>query len=188
MRNSKSRLKAPSSSQIYSISVRKRKLLAGESSTGRPFTTYEVVCAHIWQRVTIAREVADKEKSRLFIGIDIRGRFASYPQYYFGNGAIFTSAIAPVAELKKERLSHTANLVQKAIADFKEDKVQAVLGFLSDKSKDYHCLRFNSVTDMVVRSSPRLRMYETDFGWGRPIAVTFDIKLNHDGAILKYHF
>ncbi|KAJ7287965.1 hypothetical protein O6H91_Y312500 [Diphasiastrum complanatum] len=167
--------------------IHKLKNLTAQSVNARPFTTYEVICAHIWQRVTIARDIADEKPCKLVMAVNLRGKFAGLPQHYCGNGALYTAATATAAQLKQGRLASAAALIHQTIVRYTEEKVEALLELIAEYmgNKEMEVsVDWDSDADMLVRSSPRLRMYETDFGWGRPTAVAFDTYLNHNGSLL----
>ncbi|KAJ7281229.1 hypothetical protein O6H91_Y363200 [Diphasiastrum complanatum] len=57
---------------ITKKTIHELKISTAQCVDARPFTTYEVITAHIGQRVTIARDIADEKPCRLFVLVNLR--------------------------------------------------------------------------------------------------------------------
>jgi hypothetical protein len=140
-------------------------------------STYTVTCAYTWVCLAKAEGVRDA-KFLLGINVDARRRLdAPIPATYFGNCIGFR---APVAErnelLGEDGVVVAVNVICEAITSLDD-------GVLSG-SENWLPLIFAIKTQRVVgiAGSPRFKLYNTDFGWGRPRKVEM-ISIDRTGAI-----
>jgi hypothetical protein len=89
----------------------------------------------------------------------------SIPKTYFGNCiSSFTVAVKRDELVGKNGIVVASNGIEKKIRDFKSN---ALLGAESLMS-EYRDLSKPGTSLVVVAGSPKLAVYETDFGWGKP--------------------
>ena len=164
-------------------SIEKLKAEAGGS-----YTSYEVMCAHFWRKVTQARLSPPDTKVRFMVMANLRSKMdPPLPPSYFGNVLDTTSCDARAANVLGEELGHTARRIHEAVLMCTPDSLVANIHWLE--------LRGNSSADarkdwgefqmMGAVSSPRFPAYQVEFGWGRPAAVR-SAKVPGDGEMVLF--
>mgnify|MGYP002776917159 CR=1 FL=1 len=150
-------------------SIKKLKAEAGGS-----YTTYEVLCAHFWQRVTEARQSSRDTKLRFMVVANLRSKMdPPLPSSYFGNVIHLSTAYALTGDLLDEELGHTAERIHEAVLACTHESLVSCLHWLELHGNSFEEIRNDSTGyDMMgVVSSPRFPVYDVEFGWGRPDAV-----------------
>eukprot|EP00249_Psilotum_nudum_P021366 c28085_g3_i1 orf=708-1838(-) len=157
--------------------IRKLKNLALQHGLATSFTSFEVLCAHVWKHVTKARQLNGAQKVRCFFLLNTRSRLnPPLPDGYFGNALCRGSALTTAAELVGESLAATAARIHQNIVAYDDGTIRRELEEVEkfDPSMFPKLSKSNEEANqwsVNVASSPRFRVYETDFGWGRPEAV-----------------
>lgn len=89
----------------------------------------------------------------------------SIPKNYFGNCLASYIVVVKRDELiGKNGIVVAANGIERKIRDFKSDPLLGAESLMSD----YRELSKSNKSILVVAGSPKLGVYETDFGWGKP--------------------
>ncbi|KAF7848229.1 hypothetical protein BT93_L2180 [Corymbia citriodora subsp. variegata] len=140
-------------------------------------STFVVTCAFIWVCMIKSKEkehelhdqsssesVKDKLCYFCFVE-DCRNRLAySIPSTYFGNClGIHCLSEKRNALLDISGITHTARSIGRTI---KEVKIKGGSIGLGEWIKDRKVIDIEDL--VIVAGSPRLKVYDTDFGWGRP--------------------
>lgn len=150
----------------------KRRISITETATFKNVSAFSLICAHTWFCLAKAEEISD-DKSLVFL-VDCRSRLdPPLPATYLGNCIAprfavvereallgkqgFVAAVNAISEAMK-------GLENKSVLDGAENWVSVVVGnmhrSINKRRKVYS-----------VASSPRFKVYDTDFGWGRPRKV-----------------
>ena len=172
---------------VFDVSASSIKKLKAEA--GGSFTTYEVVCAHFWQRVNVARQSPPKTKIRFAVLTNLRTKLTPpLPASYFGNVIGFGLADTRAGTLRGEDLATIAARIHGAALDGGNPECL----FESMHWLDLHGNRFVELwqgwfglEQMNVASSPRFPAYKVDFGWGFPAAVRSS-KVPGDGEMVLF--
>ncbi|KAJ8771446.1 hypothetical protein K2173_026623 [Erythroxylum novogranatense] len=165
----------------------KSKVNANLPSDGsKPFSTFQALSAHVWRHVTQARELKPEDITVFTVFADCRKRVnPPMPDSYFGNliQAIFTATAGGL--LLKHPPEFGASVIQKAI-DMHNAKA------IEERNKEWEAApkifqyKDAGVNCVAVGSSPRFRVYEVDFGWGKPEAVRSGSNNRFDGMMYLY--
>ncbi|PKA66432.1 Phenolic glucoside malonyltransferase 2 [Apostasia shenzhenica] len=162
----------------------KQRLHDKATEEGKPCShcsTFSVSCAYAWVCVVKSRpQAADDVEARLFFAVDSRRRIRpTIPAHYFGNclgSACFVRARA--GELTgKDGVLVAGEAIGKEIEALEGADVYAEAAGIFPKIME--AIPHQPVT---VAGSPRLRIYETDFGWGKPEKVEVT-SIRETGAI-----
>ncbi|TXG55267.1 hypothetical protein EZV62_020523 [Acer yangbiense] len=137
-----------------------------ESSQIR-ITTFVVICAFMWVNLVKLQEKISgnlDDDTLYYFGslADCRERFefSIIPRTYFGNCVMYFHVSAKRRELMEESgIAVAAKFIGKRLCEL--DK--GILAGVAGAGKAMKSGRFISVA-----GSPKFRVYETDFGWGRP--------------------
>ncbi|KAK4350870.1 hypothetical protein RND71_030183 [Anisodus tanguticus] len=151
-----------------------------------PFSTFQSLSAHVWLAVTRARQLKPEDYTVYTVFADCRKRVdPPMPESYFGNliQAIFTVTAAGL--LLSHPIEFAAGMIQKAI--LKHDaKV------IDERNKEWESspkifqYKDAGVNCVAVGSSPRFKVYDVDFGWGKPESVRSGSNNRFDGMVYLY--
>ncbi|KAK6240240.1 hypothetical protein QUC31_005709 [Theobroma cacao] len=147
---------------------------------------YVVTCAFVWgclMKAACNEGVADKCPNDYpsYLGFNAGGlsRFdCRVPSTYFGNCVGFGRCEATRGDLMGE---NGIILAAKAIGDTVKKLDKALLGEAERWISDWEVF-YRSEPHMMVVGSPKVHLYETDFGWGRPNKIE-EISIDQCGAI-----
>ncbi|KAM3741804.1 hypothetical protein ACB098_07G024900 [Castanea mollissima] len=166
------------------------------ASTIRPYSRYEAISGHMWRCACKARRVPDHDNqpTRVRILVDIRNRLnPPLPRQYFGNAICATvTSTCLYGDLLSKPLSYSAGKLREAIKTVTDEHIRSNLDFLASR-KHVRGLRSSFdirglSTEAPFLGNPNLSLgcwmnlpvYDTDFGWGKPIYVGPGL-LNMDG-------
>ncbi|KAH7572535.1 hypothetical protein JRO89_XS04G0271600 [Xanthoceras sorbifolium] len=169
------------------------------NSTGRPYSRYETVTAHIWRCACKARGHKPEQPTALGVCVDSRSRMQPpLPPGYFGNATLDVIAVSSSGEVISRPLGYAASKIRKAIMTVSDEYVRSGIEFLKrqpdlTKFQDLHALGgddgpFYGNPNIGVVSWLTLPMYGLDFGWGREVYMgpgTHDF--DGDSLILPSH-
>eukprot|EP00250_Pteridium_aquilinum_P015453 c22587_g1_i1 orf=803-2362(+) len=141
----------------------------------RPFTSYEVLSAHVWRCTCLARDLQEAQPTKLYIATDGRSRLQPpLPSDYFGN-VIFTAApVEHVGRLVNAPLADAARLIRKTVQIMDDEYLRSALDYLDMQpnlevfSRGAHTFRS---PNLGITSWVRLPIYGADFGWGPPLSM-----------------
>lgn len=156
------------------------------SDGSKPFSTFQSLAVHIWRHVSQARNLKPEDYTVFTVFADCRKRVdPPMPDSYFGNliQAIFTATAAGL--LLENPPSFGALVIQKAIEshdakaiDERNKAWEAAPKIFQFKDAGVNCV--------AVGSSPRFKVYEVDFGWGKPVGVRSGSNNRFDGMVYLY--
>ncbi|KAK8690374.1 hypothetical protein V6N13_073908 [Hibiscus sabdariffa] len=156
------------------------------SPASKPFSTFQSLAVHIWQHVTRARNLKPEDYTVFTVFADCRKRVdPPMPESYFGNliQAIFTVTAAGL--LVANSLDFGASAIQKAIEAHDGKAIEA-------RNKEWEAdpkifeFKDAGINCVAVGSSPRFKVYDVDFGWGKPEGVRSGSNNRFDGMVYLY--
>ncbi|CAL9752392.1 unnamed protein product [Musa acuminata subsp. burmannicoides] len=129
-------------------------------------STIMATYAYVWVCLVKARAYGSDRTAHFIFAADCRGRLRPLPAAYFGNciGACFVEAKAGDL-LRENGVVSAAKAIGKVIEEFADDPLRGVETWPE---------RIKSIVPqqpLSVAGSPRFRVYDLDFGWGRPKKV-----------------
>lgn len=152
----------------------------------KPFSTFQSLSTHIWRRVTAARGLKLEEPTVFTIFTDCRKRVdPPMPESYFGNliQAIFTGTAAGI--LLGNPPEFAAGMIQAAIGAHDAAAIER-----RNKEWEENPIIFQfkdaGMNCVAVGSSPRFKVYDVDFGFGRPERVRSGSNNRFDGMVYLY--
>ncbi|XVF50860.1 hypothetical protein PTKIN_Ptkin04bG0137600 [Pterospermum kingtungense] len=156
------------------------------SDGSKPFSTFQSLAVHIWQHATQARNLKPEDYTVFTVFADCRKRVdPPMPDSYFGNliQAIFTVTAAGLLLANPPEFG--ASIIQKAIEahnakaiDERNKEWEAAPKIFQFKDAGVNCV--------AVGSSPRFKVYDVDFGWGKPEGVRSGSNNRFDGMVYLY--
>ncbi|PUZ52723.1 hypothetical protein GQ55_6G292600 [Panicum hallii var. hallii] len=152
----------------------------------KPLSTFQSLGAHIWRAVSRARGLGPADITAFAVFADCRARLdPPLPPAYFGNliQAVFTGV--PAGMLLGGPPELAAGLLQKAIDEHDAAAVARRLEEYEAAPKLFHYSDAGP-NCVAVGSSPRFRVYDVDFGFGRPERVRSGGNNKFDGMVYLY--
>ncbi|XP_060203688.1 BAHD acyltransferase DCR [Lycium barbarum] len=158
----------------------------GSGSCATTFSTFQSLSAHVWLAITRARELKPEDYTVYTVFADCRKRVdPPVPESYFGNliQAIFTVTAAGL--LLAHPIEFAAGMIQQAI-------VKHDANAINERNKEWESnpkifqYKDAGVNCVAVGSSPRFKVYDVDFGWGKPESVRSGSNNRFDGMVYLY--
>lgn len=161
-----------SKEQILSL---KSRAASHASAEDRPFTSYEVLSAHVWRCTCLARDLQDSQVTKLYIATDGRSRLKpSLPSGYFGNVIFTATPMECVGHLVDAPLADAARNIRMTLHKMDDEYLRSAIDYLELKPNITSLARgahtFRS-PNLGITSWVRLPIYATDFGWGPPVSM-----------------
>ncbi|PON33697.1 Transferase [Parasponia andersonii] len=157
-----------------------------DGSNSKPFSTFQSLSAHIWRHVTRARELKPEDYTVYTVFADCRKRVdPPMPESYFGNliQAIFTVTAAGLLLANPPEFG--ASTVQRAIEAHDSAAIERRNSEWEHAPKIFQ-YKDAGVNCVAVGSSPRFKVYEVDFGFGKPEGVRSGGNNRFDGMVYLY--
>ncbi|MED6162818.1 hypothetical protein PIB30_074075 [Stylosanthes scabra] len=159
------------------VSLKYRDTCDSNNNTLLHMSTFVVTCSLIWVCMMQSEQQTqddddDKDFDKvccLIILADYRGRSEfSIPSNYFGNCLLSVYVRIKRGDLVGENNNYygifeAARGIEREIRNLRNDALTTVESFISDTRASNECY-----SRIVVAGSPKLGVYETDFGWGKP--------------------
>ncbi|KAL2920726.1 BAHD acyltransferase DCR [Bienertia sinuspersici] len=156
------------------------------AASGPPYSTFQSLSSHIWRSITAARGLKPEDPTVFTIFADCRKRVdPPMPESYFGNliQAIFTGTAAGMLAghppeftagmIKAAVVAHDAAAIEKKNKEWEEKPI-----IFQYKDAGLNCV--------AVGSSPRFKVYDIDFGFGKPERVRSGSNNRFDGMVYLY--
>ncbi|PWA61658.1 HXXXD-type acyl-transferase family protein [Artemisia annua] len=154
--------------------------------SAKPFSTFQSLSTHIWHAATRARQLKPEDYTVFTVFADCRKRVdPPMPESYFGNliQAIFTVTAAGLLQANPPEFA--AGMIQKAIVMHDAAAIEA-----RNKEWESNPIIFQfkdaGVNCVAVGSSPRFKVYDVDFGFGKPESVRSGTNNRFDGMVYLY--
>ncbi|CAI9106514.1 OLC1v1005692C1 [Oldenlandia corymbosa var. corymbosa] len=147
---------------------------------GRPqVSRFEVVCAHIWKCISLARGLQPEQETVLFVSVDFRNRISPpLPARYFGNAVLALPVSSTVDELLSNPASYTARKIRTVVDSVTDEYVKSYLGCIKSipniaNKRHFHTVgcaqgSFLGNPNLIITSWAGLLplLYGANFGWG----------------------
>jgi BAHD acyltransferase len=152
----------------------------------KPVSTFVALAALVWSAFVRCKGLGAKEDTYLMFPADLRARLdPPVPAAYFGNliQAVFTGV--PAGMLLGGPPELAAGMLQKAIDEHDAAAVTRRLDEYEAAPKLFHYSDAGP-NCVAVGSSPRFKVYDVDFGFGRPDRVRSGGNNKFDGMVYLY--
>ncbi|KAH7846269.1 hypothetical protein Vadar_011928 [Vaccinium darrowii] len=153
-------------------SVAKLKCKANSECKTLNISSFQAVCALIWRSVTRARRVPCDHETSCRIPANNRIRMdPPLPNEYFGNAVQSVIGKASAGELLGHRFGWAAWRLHEAVAGHSAWAVQEWVDNWMKHPFMFTREKVSGQFSLVMAWSPRFRMYESEFGMGRAVAI-----------------
>ncbi|CAI9092268.1 OLC1v1027464C1 [Oldenlandia corymbosa var. corymbosa] len=164
----------------------KSKVNANPPEGSNPFSTFQSLSTHVWHAVTRARQLKPEDYTVFTVFADCRKRVdPPMPDSYFGNliQAIFTVTAAGLLLANPPEFG--ADLIQKAIVNHNSKAIDERNKEWESNPKIFE-FKDAGINCVAVGSSPRFKVYDVDFGFGKPEVVRSGPNNRFDGMVYLY--
>ncbi|CAF1357395.1 unnamed protein product [Rotaria sordida] len=152
-------------------------------------STFDVLTAHLYRHVMLARNYSKSSITKLYISTDIRPRLTqpSIPNTYFGNGTMLSYLEMNMTELINTNcLGLLASQIHKAIEENNNNDIRTTLSWIIcqiDKKKILPTWNLDE-TDFTISAWNKMGMYsDSDFEFGvYPCRILFPRDTKYNGA------
>ncbi|RWR93065.1 malonyl-coenzyme A:anthocyanin 3-O-glucoside-6''-O-malonyltransferase-like protein [Cinnamomum micranthum f. kanehirae] len=158
----------------------KQRAMARPDSAEKPLrcSTFAAACGYVWVCLIKARGYVEDKTVYFTAPVDCRTRlYPPIPNAYFGNCITGATAKAPGRDLAgKDGLATASEAIGRAVEGLREGVLKGAENWIP---------YFASIANehiVSVAGSPRFRVYDTDFGWGRP-RKTEVVSIDGTGAV-----
>ncbi|XP_012571426.1 uncharacterized acetyltransferase At3g50280-like [Cicer arietinum] len=162
------------------------KTVTRNGSEMEDVSSFQSLCAMMWQCVTRARKLDGSETTTFRMAANIRNRLEpKLGEYYFGNAIQSIATCCKVYEVLNNDLTWCAEQLNKSVREYDSVVVRRVV---ENWEREPKCFKLGSKDGalLLMGSSHRFPMYDNDFGWGRPLAVRSGGANKFDGKISVY--
>ncbi|KAK7333587.1 hypothetical protein VNO80_30363 [Phaseolus coccineus] len=184
------------SSQVERL---KKKANEKDSKEGvRPYTSFEVVAAHIWRSAAKARESGDNHPTFVRFSVNFRSRLnPPLPQNYFGNA--LAKGVTPKCyegDIISNPLGFSAEKIREAAHAVTDEFIRSQLKASLGQGQQDHIRAFFKGQghlmnvpyagnhNILLTSLTTMPVYEADFGWGKPIHYGIAQVFQEDRAVI----
>ncbi|KAJ8764050.1 hypothetical protein K2173_004941 [Erythroxylum novogranatense] len=168
--------------KLYKTAVSKPQ----ESETVPEISSFQSLCALLWQAVTRARKLNPSTTTTFRMAVNCRNRLnPKLDPLYFGNAIQSISTYASVSDVLCRDLKWCAEQLNKNVVAHDDAAVRRVVEDWEESPRCFPLGNYDGAS-ITMGSSPRFPMYDTDFGWGRPLAVRSGAANKFDGKISAF--
>ncbi|KAF9609883.1 hypothetical protein IFM89_018968 [Coptis chinensis] len=156
----------------------KERSTSNTSHGPAPVSKFVLLCAHLWICTTTARDVNLNSDTSLLFAMDVRSRLdPPMVEGYFGNCIRPCIVKAKAVELMGEDgFIFAVTTIKNAISVFSNEPLKECI--------DWADLYMTLPSELLcVGGSPRFKIYEADFGWGRPSRVE-PASMSREGVVI----
>ncbi|CAI9293525.1 unnamed protein product [Lactuca saligna] len=136
-------------------------------------STFVILAAHLWRCACKARGLSHDQPTKLYVATDGRSRLnPPLPPGYLGNVVFTATPMANSGEFKSESLADSARRIHSKLARMDDQYMRSAIDYLEIQSDLSALIRgptYFASPNLNVNSWTRLPLYESDFGWGKPI-------------------
>ncbi|RWR97947.1 agmatine coumaroyltransferase-2-like protein [Cinnamomum micranthum f. kanehirae] len=159
--------------------INKIKKQVIDNSSGRRYSTFECLLAHLWKKVTIARGLHHEEFTQVRVAVNGRARMKPpVPMEFFGNLVLWAYPRLRVGDLVDGSHAFIAKAIHSAVARIDNAYFQSFIDFgelyRTEEGEEMAATApdiGNSLCpDMEVDSWLRFQFHDLDFGGGAPCA------------------
>ncbi|PWA58411.1 Chloramphenicol acetyltransferase-like domain-containing protein [Artemisia annua] len=164
---------------------RLKKWVSIQKPTLEYISSFSVACGFVWSCIAkSSAEVGEKkgedDLERFICVVDWRTRLnPPVPQIYFGNcvGVCETAKTKSIILSGSKGFLTALELIGKAISETVKNRD----GMLKD-AETWMDRGFDPMPTLSVAGTPKIKIYDTEFGWGRPKKYE-TISIDHNGSI-----
>ncbi|GMJ11313.1 hypothetical protein like AT5G17540 [Hibiscus trionum] len=134
----------------------------------RHCSKFELLTAFLWRCRSLAINLHPDQEVRMLCVVSARSKIEPpLPQGYYGNSAVFPTALTTVKNLGTNPLGYAVELVKQAKARLTEEYVKSVAALMVIRGKQLHFP--NVIGSLIISDLTKLGLEDVDFGWGKAV-------------------
>ncbi|KAL6646978.1 hypothetical protein ACP70R_014415 [Stipagrostis hirtigluma subsp. patula] len=142
---------------------------------GRRCSTFQCLLAHVWKKITAARDLAPDELTHVRVAVNCRGRAVPpVPADSFGNMVLWAFPRMRAGELLSSSYAAVVGAIRDAVARVDADYIQSFVDFGEVGGQELESTAATPGTafcpDLEVDSWLGFKFHDLDFGGGPPCA------------------
>lgn len=157
-----------------------------EGDASKSFSTFQSIGVHVWQAVSRSRNLKPEDYTVFAIFMDCRKRIdPPVPENYFGNliHAVFT--VTAIGLLLGNPPEFSAEMLKKVIQSHDSEAINKRNDEWESAPKLFR-YKDAGINPVAIGSSPRFKVYDIDFGFGKPEVVRSGSNNKFDGMVYLY--
>ncbi|KAJ4827909.1 hypothetical protein Tsubulata_021772 [Turnera subulata] len=132
-----------------------------------PFTSFEVLSAHVWRSWARALNLPPTQILKLLFSVNVRNRVKpGIPSGFYGNAFVLGCAQTSVKDLTEKGLGYASMLIKRAKENVGNDYVNSVIESVRQSRAST-----DQVGVLILSQWSRLGLEKVDFGMGKPVHV-----------------
>ncbi|GLJ52437.1 hypothetical protein SUGI_1115390 [Cryptomeria japonica] len=144
----------------------------GSNKLKKPYTTFEILVAHMWKCITKARGLDEDVKTKVSIPVDGRKRLnPPLPQGYLGNVVYESGSQTIASEIINGSLEFVAEITHKAVTKVDDNFLRSTIDFFELRKETLGPTSLNHGTDVIPLSWMKFPISNFHFGMGEPLYV-----------------
>ncbi|KAK2657512.1 hypothetical protein Ddye_010564 [Dipteronia dyeriana] len=165
-------------------SIAKLKAKANAEIGTHKISSLQALLSHVWRSAVRIKHLDPDQETCFIIVIGVRERLQPpLPQQYLGNAIQGGFITMKAAEVLEQGLGYVALQMNTMIAMHTEEEFRNYLESWRENPKIFRPDGVFASNCISASSSPRHNVYDTNFGWGSPIAVRSGPGSKSDGKI-----
>ena len=178
---------------IDELTKMKSDALAHQSSNVDYLSTFEVLTAHIYQHVTLARQCSSDSTSKLYISTNIRPRLTQpiLPSTYFGNALMLPHLQISISQLVGlNHIGLLASQIHDVIKKTNTEYIRTTFAWIQSQQDKQNIVRRWALneTDLIISAWNKMGMYSNgDFEKGTyPSRILLPTNTKFDGVSILF--
>ncbi|KAE8695334.1 HXXXD-type acyl-transferase family protein [Hibiscus syriacus] len=161
--------------------VRIKGKVNAEVNTNK-ISSLQALLSLFWQSIVRNRQTDLNQETMIFLVIGVRQKLQQVAEEYFGNAIQGAMVSLKAGELLGKEFGNAAWEINQIVGNQSEENLRKCFKSWVNRPLLFQggAMMYNA---LLTANSPRFDIYGNNFGWGRPIAVTFGAEFKINGLL-----
>ncbi|KAK8686366.1 hypothetical protein V6N13_125391 [Hibiscus sabdariffa] len=146
-------------------------------------SSLQALLSLFWQSIMRNRQLDRDQETVILLVIGLRPRLQQVAEEYFGNAIQGAMVSLKAGELVEKGIGNAAWEINQIVANHREENLINLYKSWVNNPLLYQTGK-TIKNSLLIAHSPRFDKYGSDFGWGRPVAMTFGAEFKRDGLLI----
>ncbi|KAL4362607.1 hypothetical protein GQ457_04G014730 [Hibiscus cannabinus] len=146
-------------------------------------SSLQALLSLFWQSIMRNRQLDRDQETVILLAIGLRPRLQQVAEEYFGNAIQGAMVSLKVGELVEKGIGNAAWEINQIVANHREENLINLYKSWVNNPLLYQAGKMME-NALLIAHSPRFDKYGSDFGWGRPVAMTFGAEFKRHGLLI----